>query len=147
MDDLNGLSQQEVERRALLWTKLAAMLGLTTEMVAAAPTPRNEAERQASLYADIVARLPGREEDYIVTYPVSVRHPDLHQLSAKAMNLRTSDWPRMLNRIPVVDHVNWYGNLVRKFAGGDEGNGMYATEAMARAWPYKVAEDSVLGPS
>ena len=145
MSELAGLTPEEIERRALLWTHLARLLGLTTETVAVAAMepPRTEAERQRDLYADLLARIPdGRYEHE----PIEYRHPDLALLSDKAWELRCKMLPRLLYRIRDEDAISWYGGLRRTHSDG--GNGMYCTPGQAEDWRDRVDSGvTVIGPS
>ncbi len=67
-------------------------------------------------------------------------HPDLRSLTDAQLELRSGWWALFF---PDSWRVCWYGDLIRP----DGGNGMYATPVQAAAWPDRVAESSVIGPS
>jgi hypothetical protein len=123
---------------------------LQVDVAALAPLPTHvelddepgEAQRQAELYADLIARLPAYDGP---DYPVELRHPDLRRLSNAAMSLRAAVGvgPSTMYGIRPEDVISWWGGLVR----ADGGQGMYATAEQGEAWPYRVDDNGVgIGP-
>lgn len=116
--------------------------------------PSAEQIRQKNLYSDILAKRKELSPDYDwdaeevklqKNFPVELRHPDLKLVPAVLISLRTTGLPSLLNGVAQEDTVGWYGGLYRD--SEQTLQGMYATKAQAAAWPYRVQNDIVIGPS
>jgi len=107
-----------------------------------------EAERQTLLYADLANKLPwddAAEAQTAQKFPSALRHPDLRFVPLRRMSLRAGGdpmGPSHVYEIPVEDRILWFGDLMRV----DGGNGMFATQAQADAWPNKLRTDIGIGP-